>query len=133
MVAMQPRHDFMLYANATDNTSRDFGDLGDSNTFHRVFANTKYSLSELGPEGYDQFGNWTCDKDVSVINSAIELIKGQTVTCKITNDDIPAGLTLMMNLTQPDYVTDVFASDFTLSANETTTMKGFSGTWTRTD
>jgi hypothetical protein len=108
-------NDVTLSAKAIGDSSRDFEDFGDSLTFHKLFANTTYTLSETELDGYEQ-GTWKCDNEVSVVDNTITLSKGSKITCSITNDDIAPTLKLVKGLITDDGGNAV-EDDFMLYAN----------------
>jgi uncharacterized repeat protein (TIGR01451 family) len=56
-----------------------------------------YDLSESGgPSGWIQLGEWSCNAPQSGgDNSTVEIALGATVTCVVTNTDLPPGLTVI--------------------------------------
>src|SRR3989304_7934242 len=84
--------DWTLTATGVVESDRDFSDSGDSDTFHTVFANETYILSESGPSAYSE-GSWSCDGGIQEGNY-LALGLGENVTCTITNDDIAPTITL---------------------------------------
>lgn len=100
-------HDWDLTASGTDG----FTDKGDSTTFHPVVAGDSYTLSEVGPFGYDASA-WNCDGG-TLTDGTISLGLAENVTCTITNDDQPAHLIVIKHVINDDG--DVAAaSDFTM-------------------
>lgn len=83
-----------------------------------------YALSESGPSGYA--GTWDCGTANPVTNDEVTLTGGQDVTCVATNDDQPAGLTLVKAVVNDDGGTAV-ATDWTLTATGPTTVSGVTG------
>ena len=54
-----------------------------------------YTLAEDGPGGYTA-GEWVCEGNATPIEGAtLTVANGEEVTCTITNDDVPATLTLV--------------------------------------
>ncbi len=85
-----------------------------------VEANTAVTIGETGLEGYS-FVSITGDRVCpSVLNGTVTLAEGQNVTCTITNDDIPAKLTVTKVVdggnAQPD--------DFDLYVDQTQVQSG---------
>ena len=60
-----------------------------------------YTLSESGPAGYTASG-WVCTGGGTQTGASIELAVGESATCTITNDDIPATLTLVKQVVNDD-------------------------------
>ena len=92
-----------------------------------VVANTDITISELDVAGYTE-GAWSC-KDANsqttglptagtATATTINLAPGSDVLCQITNDDIPATLTLVKNITN-DHGGDLTIADFGVSIDGT--------------
>lgn len=88
-----------------------------------------YTLSETGPAGYT--GTWNCTgggtftppNQITLANAA----PGQNVTCTVTNNDNPATLTLVKNITN-DNGGNAAATDWTLTATgASATVTGVTG------
>ena len=71
-----------------------------------------YDLSETGPAGYAASA-WSCVGG-SLSGSSVTLALGQSATCTITNDDIPATLTLLKEVVNDNGGTAV-TTDFLLA------------------
>ena len=108
-------NDWTLSANST--AGRSFSNAGGSGNFETVFANAGYDLSETALAGYAQFGSWSCDGG-SLSGSTVTLGLADTVTCTVTNKDIPPTLKLVKAVINDNGGTAV-ANDWTLSANST--------------
>ena len=81
-----------------------------------------YDLSESGPDGYTA-GDWSCtggDADGDTVSIAL----GDSVTCRINNDDQPAQLTLTKVVDNGDTGADAEPGDWTLSADGPTPITG---------
>ena len=75
-----------------------------------------YTLSELGPgpPGYEA-SDWSCTGAAVSDASSVTVALGETVFCAIVNDDQPAELTLIKEVTNDNGGT-ALATDWTLSA-----------------
>ncbi len=113
--------DWTLSATATVDGTYDFNDSGDSTTFHTVFANEAYTLSESGPGGYDA-SLWSCDGG-SLNGDEITLGLNEDVTCTIINDDITPTITLIKNVINDDGGT-AGVDDFGLTIGQTDVTSG---------
>ncbi|KKW06172.1 MAG: hypothetical protein UY40_C0002G0022 [candidate division CPR1 bacterium GW2011_GWC1_49_13] len=113
--------DWTLTATGVVESDRDFSDSGDSDTFHTVFANETYILSESGPSGYSE-GSWSCDGGIQEGNY-LALGLGENVTCTITNDDIAPTITLYKEVNNNNGGT-ARENDFGLTIGETTVLSG---------
>ena len=85
-----------------------------------------YTLSEKTMAGYAA-SDWTCTVNgdpVTVTDSKVSVAKGQTVICAVTNDDIPARLTLVKQVDNVD-VGKLTTADFPLTF---TGSAGYTGT-----
>ena len=92
-----------------------------------VLANTDIVISELDIPGYAE-GSWSCSdanaQTATLPNAGVatgttvNLAPGSAVVCEIVNDDIPATLTLVKNLTNDDGG-DLTVADFGLSVDGT--------------
>ena len=83
-----------------------------------------YALSESGPVGYAASA-WSCVGGTQT-GSSLALALGESATCTIVNDDIPATLTLVKQVVNDDGGTAV-ATDWTLSASGPTPIVGAVG------
>ena len=73
-----------------------------------------YDLSESGPAGYAASA-WACDGGTQTDDDSIAVALGESATCTITNDDVPAHLTLVKEVVNDNGGTAV-PSDWTLTA-----------------
>lgn len=99
-----------------------FSDVGDSVMFHKIKANTDYSLSESSIPGY-AMSSWSCTGGGNLVDSVVTVGLDEHVTCTITNDDIAPSLTLVKEVIN-DHGGTAEEADFTLTATGPT---GFSG------
>jgi uncharacterized repeat protein (TIGR01451 family) len=90
--------DWALTAAPADNQYQTIS--GDGTATGDAQAGVSYGLSEAGPDGYAA-SNWNCDGG-TLVGSDITLEVGDTVTCSITNDDIPPRLTIIKVVTNDD-------------------------------
>ncbi|MBI3630791.1 MAG: hypothetical protein HY221_00425 [Candidatus Sungbacteria bacterium] len=82
-----------------------------------------YALSESGgPSGYTPSA-WSCTGTGSQVGDTIALDAGESATCTITNDDVPALLTLVKLVSGGDAT----ATNWTLSASGSTPISGHTG------
>ena len=78
---------------ATGSTPGVSGATGDAAISGRAVTAGTYSLSEAGPAGYAASA-WDCEGGTQNTPTSIMLAVGESATCTIVNDDIPATLTL---------------------------------------
>lgn len=103
-----------------------FSGPGPSVSSDASFDAGTYTLTELGPGGYDQ-SNWICvGTGTQTGSNAISLSLGQSATCTVANDDIAPSLTLVKHVTKDNGGTAV-ATDWTLTADGPTTISGAGG------
>ena len=85
-----------------------------------------YGLTETGPPGYTASA-WVCTGATQSTGTTVTLGVSQSATCTITNDDIPAQLTLSKAVINDNGGTAV-ATDWTLNAaGPTTGISGVTG------
>ena len=96
--------DFTLKVGQTTVTS------GASNSFPAG----DYAVSETGPTGYAAIFSDDCDADGN-----ITIVAGQDYVCTITNDDLPASLTVVKHVSNDDQTGSNVASDFTMTVTGT--------------
>ena len=115
--------DWTLTATGPDTIS---GSEGDASITNATVAAGDYTLTESGgPSGYTNLG-WSCTGGTLNGNVVTLANDDGAVTCTVTNDDQPATLTLVKNVTNDDGGTAV-PSDWTLSAAGPTPISGPSG------
>lgn len=95
---------------------------GDAAVTDAEVAVGTYELSESGPAGYGSLG-WVCN---GVAGDTVTLNPGDEVTCSVTNDDLPAHLTLI-KLVDNNAGGDAEATDWTLQADGPTPISGAGG------
>ena len=87
-----------------------------------------YALAETaGPSGFTPSA-WSCEGG-SLTDSSLTLLNGETAVCTITNNDDPATLTLIKQVTNPNGGNAV-ADDWTLTADGATDYSGNTAFWT---
>jgi uncharacterized repeat protein (TIGR01451 family)/LPXTG-motif cell wall-anchored protein/fimbrial isopeptide formation D2 family protein len=96
-----------------------------------------YSIGEAAVDGYTLLGIscWTDDTRetaLDVVQGQLELGSGDTAYCELTNDDLPAALTLVKEVVNDDGGTAV-DTDFTLTADGPTPISGAEGDAAVTD
>jgi hypothetical protein len=99
------------------------GNAVNSGVNSSVNSNQAIALNEAGLTGYN-FVSLTGDaKCPSVLNGTVTLNEGETVTCTITNDDIPAHLIVIKHVINDNGGTAV-AGDFTMNIGGVTATGG---------
>jgi uncharacterized repeat protein (TIGR01451 family) len=110
---------------ATGPTAGVSGPTGDPAVTAAVVDAGDYDLSESGgPPGYAASA-WSCEGG-SLAESTVTLGPGESATCTITNDDVPATLTLVKEVVNDDGGTAA-ATDWTLTADGPTPVSGPTG------
>ncbi|NHI16433.1 DUF11 domain-containing protein [Microbacterium excoecariae] len=97
------------------------GPSGDAAVTDQPVAAGTYTLSESGPEGYEE-GEWSCE-GADAEAGTVDLGPGDVVTCTISNDDIAPTLALVKIVVNDDGGTATPA-DVTLSAVGPTELWG---------
>ena len=87
-----------------------------------LFHAGAYALSEIGPSGYTASG-WVCEGTGTQNNGSVTLELGQTATCRITNDDKPAKVTLIKDVVN-DNGGNAGVNDFGLTIGGTPVQSG---------
>lgn len=111
--ANETTDDFELTAEGPVTTS---GVTGDASVTDAPVDVGEYSLSEDGPSGYVQVGDWVCIGGDQTGADTVELSAGDVVTCTVTNQDEAPGLTVIKEVVNDDGG-DAVAGDFQLRVN----------------
>ncbi|KKQ92426.1 MAG: hypothetical protein UU16_C0006G0028 [Candidatus Woesebacteria bacterium GW2011_GWA2_40_7] len=99
-----------------------FSGVGSSISNGASFYTGTYDLSESGPGGYIA-SNWVCTGGTQNDGNTITLSLGQSATCTITNDDVPASITLT-KVVQNNFGGTAGVDDFGLSIGGTSVSSG---------
>ncbi len=105
--------DFILSATGPDFISGVSGSAAVTNA--PVEAGT-YDLSESGPPGYVQVGDWSCLGGDQTDGDTVVLGVGESATCTVTNDDVPPRLIVIKTVVNDDGG-DAAPGDFQLYVN----------------
>jgi uncharacterized repeat protein (TIGR01451 family) len=116
---------------ATGPTPGVSGVEGDASITNAAVAAGLYTLSETGPAGYSTTG-WVCTGATTFTTTSVTLAPGDAATCTITNDDIPAQLTLVKVVVNDNGGTAP-ATDWTLEADGPTPVSGTTGVTSQVD
>ncbi|QNP54976.1 DUF11 domain-containing protein [Tessaracoccus defluvii] len=95
-----------------------------------LVAPGSFTLSETENDGYAQ-GTWSCTPASALNGNVVTVAARESVSCVITNDDKPAKLTLVKDVTNQWGGTAV-GTDFTLTATGPVTISGAEGAVTVT-
>jgi len=76
-----------------------------------------YDLSEDGPAGYSQVGDWVCLGGAQIDGDTVQLAPGDDATCTVTNQDEAPELVVTKIVTNDDGG-DAIADDFQLRVND---------------
>ena len=88
---------------ATGPTAGVSGAVGDPEVTAVLVDAGLYTLSESGPSGYAASA-WVCAGRTQPDGTSVSLDLGETATCTITNDDIPAALSIVKSTTATQIV-----------------------------
>ncbi len=105
--------DWTLNADGPESISGVEGDASITNA--DVTAGT-YDLSESGGPSAYTASDWVCEGGTQVDGDTVTIALGDVVTCEITNDDVPPGLTVVKEVINDDGGNAV-AVDFQLYVN----------------
>lgn len=83
--------DWTLHADGPDSIS---GVEGDASITDAAVEAGDYTLSESGPNGYAQLGDWDCGEAAVAGGDTVALGVGDIVTCTVTNDQLDADLAI---------------------------------------
>ncbi|MGH8976439.1 MAG: hypothetical protein ACRDV7_00080 [Acidimicrobiia bacterium] len=100
------------------------GTTGSATITNAPVSAGSYALTETGPAGYSASA-WTCTGGTQT-GASIALAVGQSATCTINNNDIPAQLTLVKSVTNDDGGT-ALPTEWTLNATGPTPLSGTTG------
>lgn len=94
------------------------GFTGDTSVTDAEVLVGSYDLSEDGPAGYDQVGDWACLGGSQIDGDTVQLAPGEDATCTVTNQDEAPEL-IVTKVVNNDFGGDAEADDFQLRVNET--------------
>jgi uncharacterized repeat protein (TIGR01451 family) len=114
--------DWTLTANGPEIVS---GVTGTPDVTNVIVPAGAYNLSETGPPGYAA-SDWVCTGATSSTTTSVTIDIGQSATCTIVNNDIPATLTLIKQVVNNNGGTAV-ATQWTLHATGPTNIAGVTG------
>ena len=102
--------DFILTATGPPTIS---GVTGHPDVTNAPVDTGSYTLSESGPPGYTQVGDWNCLGGSFTGPDQIELGPGEQATCTVTNTDSPPEL-IVVKVVENNHGGDAVAGDFQL-------------------
>ncbi len=106
-------NDFTLTADGPVTIS---GVTGHTNVTNAEVLSGSYDLSEEGPLGYVQVGDWVCVGGNQTDGDTVDLGPGDVATCTVTNQDVAPGLTVTKVVNNSNGG-DAVAADFQLRVN----------------